>query len=202
MNIYLYHRPLTDLLGKSVGRLGRDDRLILAHHRDALLGAFCHQHALPPLVINTHTHGKPYCVDSPLHFNQSHGHRDYVLAFSHKIHDIGVDIEHIERNVRHQDLAKAYFSDDEQAFWQADDYSRESFFAIWTAKEALLKAHGLGIRLALNTLNTKPNQGWSYPQHIYHDKLGAFSYQSFLLDKVMISVAWRTTDSVPNFAFI
>lgn len=184
------------MLGKTVKRLNRDDRLAIAAYRHDLLQDFCTKNALPLPLFATYPHGKPYCTNSTLSFNQSHSHQSYVLAFGKENLDIGVDIENLDRRVNQHDLAKAYFSDDEWALWQQDQ-SPASFFAIWTAKEALLKAHGLGIRLALNTLNTKPSRQHHYPQHIYHDTLGDFVYQSFVLDNAVISVAHK---ALPNLA--
>ena len=47
------------------------------------------------------------------------------------------------------------FHPEELKQWQALDYDPEYWFKVWTTKEAVLKASGLGIRMNLNELNTQ-----------------------------------------------
>ena len=74
---------------------------------------------------------------------------------SEHVKDIGVDVEELDRNVRLDALAKHAFHPDEYETWLSLEQDREYWFKVWTIKEAVLKASGLGIRLDLNTLNTQ-----------------------------------------------
>ena len=107
------------------------------------------------LEFAKHEHGKPYLLNHTLHFNHSHSQQYYALAMSEQVKDIGVDAEELDRNVRLDALAKHAFHPDEYETWLSLEQDREYWFKVWTTKEAVLKASGLGIRLDLNTLNTQ-----------------------------------------------
>lgn len=144
--------------------------------------------------------GKPYLSAYPTFaFNQSHSHKHYALASSKQQADIGVDVEDLDRVVRFDALAQHAFHADEYALWQAHDCDPELWFKIWTAKEAILKASGLGIRLSLNQLHTQ-----IHAEHnggiCQHPELGTFAYQHFQLAGCMLAVAWRSHLSCKGFA--
>lgn len=144
--------------------------------------------------------GKPYLAAHPTFaFNQSHSHKHYALASSHQQADIGVDVEDLDRVVRFDALAQHAFHAEEYALWQAQGQDPELWFKIWTAKEAILKASGLGIRLSLNQLHTQihavHNGGICQ-----HPLLGTFAYQHFQLAGCMLAVAWRSSLSCKGFA--
>ena len=149
-------------------------------------------------------HGKPYLSEHRIAFNHSHSAKHYVLASSQQQSHIGVDVEDLDREVRFDALARHAFHPAEYACWQAADYDSVLWFRIWTVKEALLKASGLGIRLSLNTLNTRihPEQEFG---SIIDDRLGTFAFQSMQVGGAMLSVAWESglacgDFQVPRFA--
>lgn len=144
--------------------------------------------------------GKPYLHAYPTFaFNQSHSQKHYVLASSHQQADLGVDVEDLDRVVRFDALAQHAFHPEEYALWQAHDRAPELWFKIWTAKEAILKASGLGIRLSLNQLHTQ-----IHAEHhggiCQHPDLGTFAYQHFQLAGCMLAVAWRSSLNCQGFA--
>lgn len=145
--------------------------------------------------------GKPYLIDYPrFHVNHSHSQQHYALASSQQMYDLGVDIEDLNRQVRFEALAKHAFHPEEYQNWQALDFDPAFWFKVWTTKEAILKASGLGIRLSLNELNTHVhmlNDGGM----CIHPSLGSFAYQNFHLSHVMLTVAWRSELSCKGFAF-
>ena len=149
----------------------------------------------------TTAYGKPYLPNYPkFHINHSHSQKYYALASSAQVQDIGVDIEDLDRSVRFEALAKHAFHPDEFQTWRDLDFDPSFWFKVWTTKEAILKASGLGIRLSLNELNTDAhpiNDGGlcSHPQ------LGSFAYQNFNLGYAMLTVAWRSELSCKGFAF-
>lgn len=145
-------------------------------------------------------HGKPYLVAHPdLSFNHTHSRNYYALAMSERVADLGVDIEELSRKVRFEALAEHAFHADELRQWRALDCDLEYWFKVWTTKEAVLKASGLGIRLNLNELNTN-----IHPLHdggiCEHPKLGIFAYQNYRVGECMLSVAWRSEQSCKGFA--
>lgn len=145
-------------------------------------------------------HGKPYLLAHPdSSFNHSHSRHFYALAMSEHVADVGVDIEELTRKVRFEALAEHAFHADELQQWHALDCDLEYWFKVWTTKEAVLKASGLGIRLNLNELNTNV-----HPLHhggmCEHPKLGIFAYQNYHVGECMLSVAWRSEQSCKGFA--
>lgn len=143
--------------------------------------------------------GKPYLNRvNPISFNQSHSHNLYVLACSFQQQHLGVDVEDLARQVRFDAFAKHAFHPEEYEMWQALDQDRHFWFRVWTAKEAILKAHGMGIRLPLHSLNTQV-----HPVHtqgyVQHEELGSFAYQSFELEHSIVTTAWATGQGCGEF---
>ncbi|ARD30152.1 4'-phosphopantetheinyl transferase family protein [Acinetobacter lactucae] len=152
------------------------------------------------LEFAKHEHGKPYLLDQDLDFNHSHSQQYYALAMSQHVKDIGIDVEELDRKVRLDALAKHAFHPDEYATWLSLEQDREYWFKVWTTKEAVLKASGLGIRLDLNTLNTQahPTDQGGICSHPLN---GTFAYQNFIVGNMMLTVAWRSELSCRGFQF-
>ncbi len=113
-------------------------------------------HAKPEdLSFTTNKFGKP---DSRLrgndreqvHFNISHS-RDLILFAFAKNHNIGVDIEFINKDIN-LDIAERFFSAHEaQALLKMPAAQQpRAFFNCWTRKEAFIKAIGKGLSFPLN----------------------------------------------------
>jgi 4'-phosphopantetheinyl transferase len=103
------------------------------------------------LIFAYGAHGKPTLADSAVRFNTSHS-GDYILhAVSLRL-ELGVDVEHMRRNVEIEELSARYFSPAENAVIAAlpAQQKRVAFFRCWTQKEAFLKAKGIGVSLPLN----------------------------------------------------
>lgn len=93
-------------------------------------------------------HGKPYLLDAPrdLRFSLTHA-RDMVAVALCEGADIGVDVEPANRRAESLKLAERFFAPEEATYLRSleGDARREAFFAIWTLKEAVVKATGLGL---------------------------------------------------------
>ncbi|WP_254592182.1 4'-phosphopantetheinyl transferase family protein [Acinetobacter bouvetii] len=149
----------------------------------------------------TTDYGKPYLIDFPqFYFNHSHSQKNYALATSAQMRDLGVDIEDLDRKVRFEALANHAFHAHELQCWNELEQDPDYWFKVWTTKEAVLKASGLGVRLNLNELDTRV-----HPLHdggmCSHPLIGTFAYQNFHLGHVMLTVAWRSEASCQGFAF-
>jgi len=96
------------------------------------------------LVFIEEEHGKPALRDREIEFNASHSGDLVALAFARDT-PVGVDVE--GRRQLHDTLALArrYFSGEEVAMVEKASDTADAFFAIWTAKEAIVKASGKGI---------------------------------------------------------
>jgi 4'-phosphopantetheinyl transferase len=68
---------------------------------------------------------------------------------------IGIDVETFSRKHAGLDLADRFFSPSEVAILRAtaSDRQRETFFRLWTLKEALIKATGEGLHRALDSFS-------------------------------------------------
>ncbi len=80
-----------------------------------------------------------------LRFNMSDVQEWAVIAMAKEV-VVGVDVER-KRILDYEDIAKTVFSPQEQAHLASCDASvkQETFFSLWTQKEALFKAQGRGL---------------------------------------------------------
>lgn len=120
-------------------------REILAHH----LG-------VPPQAIafGEGQYGKPYITapDTSLRFNLTHSDALGGVALSHAA-DVGIDIERI-RALDGTGLETALSAHEQCALAALDgNERREAFFRCWTRKEAVLKAHGCGLAVPLESFD-------------------------------------------------
>lgn len=145
-------------------------------------------------------HGRPQLSPPfgapPLEFNLSHTDGLVAVAVAYG-QAVGVDVEAVNQRTSIHDLAQRFFSPDEARMIAADPREdRSRFFAVWTAKEAILKAVGVGLRAPLDSFSISlspprarfhttdlPSDGWSMEQRTFPEH--------------RISVAVRTEDGGP-----
>jgi 4'-phosphopantetheinyl transferase len=107
------------------------------------------------LTFDYGEYGKPQLTDScnPLRvqFNVSHSHELAVIAVSLAI-AVGIDVEHINDQVHYQNISQRFFADQEHQILlqQPPSQQRQTFFQLWTCKEACIKAVGGSIAHALD----------------------------------------------------
>lgn len=133
-----------------------DDRQRFLLVRALVRTVLARELGVPPqdLVFQADIHGKPRVIlpaAATLHFNLSHTHGLSVLAVSRQA-EVGVDVEALGREVELLALARRYFATPEVLALEAlaPVPQRELFFALWTLKEAWVKAKGLGLRVPLD----------------------------------------------------
>ena len=169
-------------------------------HRNQLLSGYL-EHDIQNSDIERNPHGKPFLMAFPqLQFNHSHSRQHYALASSFELLDIGIDIEDLDRKVRFDGLAQHAFHPNELKYWQDLEHDADYWFRVWTTKEAVLKASGLGIRLSLNELDTRVHPS-ALGGICHHPQIGSFAYQNFRLTDYMLTVAWRAAPSCAGFQF-
>ena len=80
-------------------------------------------------------------------FNMSHAHGRALIAVS-KGQEVGVDLERIRSDIEVAKLSERFFAPSEHAtiIQSAQEQRAARFFRYWVAKEAVLKAQGLGLR--------------------------------------------------------
>ncbi len=106
---------------------------------------------LPPASIRfgTGPHGQPFLEDGSregVRFSVSHSGGLALIALTQG-QPIGVDVERIRENADLAGLAERFFAAEERDALYAQEAGdrRAWFFQQWTAKEAVLKAVGLGL---------------------------------------------------------
>ncbi len=163
-------------IGHLVTYLTRDEKLrgeqfINSEHRTRFLLAqailrdvlshYTHQ-APQQMRLSRSSHGKPYLVDSDFTFNLTHSNECVLIAVTAE-HEVGIDVEFLERS-RHLDaLVRRFFSKEEQRAYFSYTSAAErrlAFYRGWTRKEAYLKAIGLGLSYPLHqfTVSLAPDE--------------------------------------------
>lgn len=130
----------------------RAERFMVQHARrtfviaHALLHEALAQAGVTSRAFAENAQGKPCLRGQDLHFNLSHTEGLVAVALSRGA-EIGVDVE-IQRDLPDRDgVARTVFRPEEIAGMQACADPVARFFQLWTAKEAVMKATGLGFSL-------------------------------------------------------
>lgn len=125
-------------------------------------------------TIGTGPFGKPYLVQRDgmpdLRFNMADSGNMVAIAIAHDA-EVGIDIECARDIPNIQDLANRYFTMAEASALRAlsPDAQNAAFFRCWTRKEALMKAHGKGMALGLETLDVGVEEALSNDARIELD---------------------------------
>jgi len=112
--------------------------------------------------------GKPCLLEKkvPLHFSVSHSGNYALYAFICQ-YEVGIDIEYIDKDFEIEDILPTILSPTEQNLWYSVPLEErlQTFFSLWTCKEAYLKAFGKGwlenktplslVNIALSGKNSK-----------------------------------------------
>lgn len=151
----------------SVEVLGSDeraalDRLHFWHHRrdyavahDLLRRSLSRYAPVRPeaWTFSRTAFGKPYLPDGELCFNLSHTSGLVACAVTRAI-SVGIDVERIDPAIDCESVARHLFSAAEMtALTTCRADRRTRFFELWTLKEALLKAVGVGLAQPLRTVS-------------------------------------------------
>jgi len=113
------------------------------------------------IIIDTTPPGKPYLQGSGLEFSVSHSRDIFGFGFSSGS-PIGLDIQEMYEISNPERIIENFFHPAEIDHLKSiadENRYREHFFAIWTAKEAYLKAIGDGIRESFTLLSILPETG-------------------------------------------
>jgi len=145
-------------------------------------------------------HGKPFIPGVDLPFSISRTRNLFAFVVGHGNQFLGVDIEQIKPEIDYTAISRNYFSDKEQELilsLKNPEDQKHTFFEIWTRKEALLKAIGIGINAELHKVqvleggNLLEIEGAPVDAH-------TFKIATTRRKETLISVA-SSTDFVPEF---
>ncbi len=101
----------------------------------------------PSIIIHKNKWGKPF-IGNQIFFNVSHTNRSFILFIS-KLSRTGIDIEDLSESININEIADYAFSENEKSKY----FDINSFYKIWTQKEAFLKFMGLGLIDNLNKID-------------------------------------------------
>lgn len=110
------------------------------------------------IELETRKRGKPVLLNpkgsNNLSFNLSHSHELMAVAIS-SVYDVGVDVEQIRYFPEFKSIARSNFHPDETLFLDRMPEHRKlnGFFQLWTQKEAVVKATGMGLYCPLNSFS-------------------------------------------------
>ncbi len=129
----------------------------------SLLGRFLLKHGLQYDHNNKYDdnelhysyYSKPYFKDQRIKFNISHSGNIVVCVIT-EVCDIGVDIEILE-DVKIEDFKEQMTTAEWERIVSSND-KKGSFFEYWTQKEAVIKAHGMGLSIPLQSFEVINNK--------------------------------------------
>ncbi|HEY4291492.1 4'-phosphopantetheinyl transferase family protein [Luteibacter sp.] len=145
-------------------------------------------------------HGKPYfpAPHDTLGFNWSHSGDVALLALGRGSagFEVGVDVEAVRPRARALELSQRFFAPPETARLQGlpEPERLQGFLTLWTAKEAVLKAHGSGLSYGLHRVAFSLNKEGAMPEAFEGDVGVAREWQVRPLsfgDGLVAAVAWR-----------
>ena len=190
-----------DEISKSKSFIEQQDEDLYIIARALLRKVLASQLQLPSQKISIaySINGKPHLPDYPnLKFNISHTDGAIAIAISSDL-NIGVDIEHQDRKFEFHRLEDFLYSESEQT------RGEESFLKVWTIKEAIMKAKGIGLSQPLNTIelstlenghlivlttpwDSRPN--WTVNSKIMHEYIISCSVEGTVESIPIINLKW------------
>lgn len=145
-------------------------------------------------------HGKPHFPGAfgAFGFSWSHSRDTALFAIGHGApgFEVGVDVERVRPRARSLELARRFFAPEEAA-WLASlegDALLVGFLDLWTAKEAVLKAHGGGLSYGLHRAAFQRGSAGMLPFAFDGEIAPASAWQVQPLELgegVVAAVAWR-----------
>jgi len=145
-------------------------------------------------------HGKPHFAPphDTLGFNWSHSGDVALLAVGRGPagFSVGVDVEAVRPRARALELAQRFFAPGETACLRAlgESARLQGFLTLWTAKEAVLKAHGGGLSYGLHRVSFTLEEEGAAPATFEGDVGQAEEWQVHRLplnEGLVSAVAWR-----------
>lgn len=150
------------------GRFHRDrdrERFTVAHGE--MRRRLAQQAGVDPasLCFGSASHGKPFIKEPDAarrwRFNLTHSGDFALLAIMDGV-SVGIDIEQWQDIRDGPSVARRFFSAAEQSVYMnsAASSRRETFFRIWTRKEAVIKALGFGLSMPLDAFDVCDHNEW------------------------------------------
>jgi 4'-phosphopantetheinyl transferase len=141
--------------------------------------------------IEESLNGKPFTAGIDLPFSLSRTNNSFAFVIGRSNQSLGIDIEQIKPGIDFFSIARTYFSPKEQQLISSFDSIIEQihiFYEIWTRKEALLKAIGIGIITELSKVEVLEGENHIDIEGV-HIRANLFSISTITFNSMIISVA-------------
>lgn len=149
----LYRRADPDRKRRADRYLRREDGLRCLAAGELLRQSVEQALGLREFTVITDPGGKPRIAGQErFHFNLSHSGNRVVIAFGDS--PVGTDVQQMRMDPGKKDLAKRFFTKDEQQYiWERPELAEARFYRVWTGKESYLKYLGIGLRKSLDSFS-------------------------------------------------
>jgi 4'-phosphopantetheinyl transferase len=150
--------------------------------------------------IEESLNGKPFTSDVDIPFSLSRTNNSFAFVIGRSSQSLGIDIERIKPGINFTSISQSYFSSMEQQLVFSFDRiadQNQAFFEIWTRKEALLKAIGIGINTELSKVQVLEGENQIEIGEVKNDT-STFKISTITKNMLIISIA-SSVDFVPRF---
>lgn len=138
-----------------------------------------------------------------LYYNTSHSESYALIAIAHS--EVGIDVEKIDTSFGWEEILHSNFGKDEISWVEKSETPKDSFYLLWTRKEALAKATGKGLQddLAIfpsleGVHNLYSNEffcSWKVNSFkIDHSSIGSVAYQPIITNRKFFSLDFKNID--------
>ena len=147
-----------------------------------------------PLRYHCGEHGKPYLSDFPQwQFNLSHSQHHHATLYGLSPCELGIDIESTSRSIRPAVIAASLCPREHAVYLNCADPHRY-WLQVWTIKEAVLKAAGLGIQVDLQQFDSHANADTNTAIATLQQQ--PYRYHCLSHPDWQLAIAWQHTASM------
>jgi 4'-phosphopantetheinyl transferase len=147
--------------------------------KQCLVAGLLLQKFFPDKEVKISKYGKPY-IENDFQFNIAHSNKYVIISVSNN-EPVGCDIEQIG-DYDYLKLGKVVFHKEEIESLKNSPNQKETFFDLWTKKEAFLKCLGTGFHLKSKTIDLSQNKHYV----VYENQ--KYRFKEYMLDgyKIML----------------
>ena len=195
MTLYLHVAAHTDVCRHFSDLNLAELRVALREYAHAWLRSCMGLPADADLQLGYNAHGKPYLRNHPeWQFNLSHSKRHLAIICGQTPHALGIDIESYPRTIRPA-VIEASLSAKEYAHYLMAAEPLRYWLQVWTLKEALLKAAGVGIQQDLRLLDTGFDGNERHGSIVWQQQ--AYAHQILTHEHYQCAIAWQSEHVLP-----
>ena len=195
MTLYLHVAAHTDVCRHFSDLNLAELRVALREYAHAWLRSCMGLPADADLQLGYNAHGKPYLRNHPeWQFNLSHSKRHLAIICGQTPHALGIDIESYPRTIRPA-VIEASLSAKEYTHYLMAAEPLRYWLQVWTLKEALLKAAGVGIQQDLRLLDTGFDGNERHGSIVWQQQ--AYAHQSLTHEHYQCAIAWQNEHALP-----